>query len=134
MKYEISAKRLIMALERKGMIAQELSDQTGIHKSSISQYVNGSHVPSNISAGKMAAVLGVSPVWLMGYDVPMFEPQKHPGEMGNAAEMDSLYLQEAEAIIINLTFENRKRAIKYLENLYSVQLEEMDLHNNKTDA
>ena len=73
MKNEVTAKRLIQALDRLGMRAQELADKTGLNKASISQYVNGTHAPSNISAGKMADVLGVSPVWLMGYDVPMFE-------------------------------------------------------------
>lgn len=124
MKYETSAKRLAMALKRKDMIAQELADQTGIHKSSISQYINGSHVPSNFNAGRMAEVLGVSPVWLMGYDVPMFEPQKHPGEMGQAAERESLYIQEAETIMCRLSEENQKRVIRYMEKIYSLQEEE----------
>ena len=69
MKYEKTAKRLIKALSDKNMRAQELANKTGISKSSISQYVNGSHAPSNISAGKMAAVLEVSPLWLMGFDL-----------------------------------------------------------------
>lgn len=73
MKNEITAKRLIQALDRLNMKAQELADKSGLNKASISQYVNGTHAPSNISAGKMAQVLGVSPVWLMGYDVPMLE-------------------------------------------------------------
>jgi len=71
MKNETTAKRLVIALDRAGLKAQELANKTGISKASISQYVNGTHAPSNESAGKMAEVLGVSPVWLMGYDVPM---------------------------------------------------------------
>ncbi|MFR2169682.1 MAG: hypothetical protein ACLS54_03025 [Anaerostipes hadrus] len=39
----------------------------------MSQYLNGSHAPSNISSGKMAKILNVNPVWLMGFDVPMQE-------------------------------------------------------------
>ena len=69
MKYEKTAKRLMKALSDKNMRAQELANITGIGKSSISQYVNGSHAPSNISAGKMAKALEVSPLWLMGFDV-----------------------------------------------------------------
>ncbi len=71
MKCEVTAKRLTAAMANAGIKAIELSERSGISKSSISQYVKGSHAPSNISAGKMAAVLGVSPVWLMGFDVPM---------------------------------------------------------------
>ncbi|MFR6462050.1 MAG: helix-turn-helix domain-containing protein [Anaerostipes hadrus] len=44
-----------------------------VSKASISQYLNGSHAPSNISSGKMAKILNVNPVWLMGFDVPMQE-------------------------------------------------------------
>ena len=75
MKNKTTSDRLILALDRLNMKAQELADRSGVNKASISQYVNGTHAPSNISAGKMAEVLGVSPVWLMGFDVPMFDNQ-----------------------------------------------------------
>lgn len=67
MSYSLSARRLKEALYDKGMKPQELSNLSGVNKSSLSQYINGSHTPSNISAGKMAKVLGVSPLWLMGF-------------------------------------------------------------------
>lgn len=70
MKYSETARRLSSALNKRNMRAQDLANATGLNKASISQYVNGSHAPSNISAGKMAKVLNVSPLWLMGFDVP----------------------------------------------------------------
>lgn len=73
MKNEITAKRLSLALSNLNMKPQELADKSGVSKASISQYVNGSHAPSNISSGKMASVLKVNPLWLMGFDVPMAE-------------------------------------------------------------
>lgn len=73
MKHELTAKRLQVALHNANLSAQELSNKSGVAKSSISQYVNGSHKPSNISSGKMAAVLNVNALWLMGFDVPMQE-------------------------------------------------------------
>ena len=76
MKNETTAKRLIQALEMNNMKAQELADRSGVSKVSISQYVNGTHAPSNISAGKMAKVLSVNPVWLMGFDAPMKEHEQ----------------------------------------------------------
>ncbi len=79
MKNKETARRLSYALEKKGMKAQELSEKSGVSKASISQYINGAHIPSNISAGKMSEVLGVNPLWLMGFDVQMYEdlnPQK----------------------------------------------------------
>lgn len=79
MQYQVTAQRLRDALNRAGLRAQDLSNRSGIGKSSISQYLSGSHAPSNKSAGAMAEVLGVNPVWLMGFDVPMNAPLV-PGE------------------------------------------------------
>ena len=71
MKNEITANRLSLALSNANMKPHELADKSGVSKSSISQYVNGSHAPSNISSGKMASILKVNALWLMGFDVPM---------------------------------------------------------------
>lgn len=62
---EITAQRLKEALSAADMKPSELSERSGVSKASISQYVNGTVCPSNISASKMAQVLGVSPLWLM---------------------------------------------------------------------
>lgn len=73
MKHEITARRITEMLSETGLKPVELAERTGINKASISQYVNGTHAPSNVSAGKMAPVLGgVNPVWLMGFDVPKY--------------------------------------------------------------
>lgn len=69
MKYPVTANRLNEALNEANMTPQELSRKSGVNKASISQYRNGTHKPGNVSSGKMAEVLGVSPVWLMGFDV-----------------------------------------------------------------
>lgn len=78
MKNEITAKRLRLALDNASMKPQELAEKSKVSKSSISQYVNGSHAPSNISAGKMSKVLGVEPLWLMGFDVSMKSENSSP--------------------------------------------------------
>ena len=54
MKNPITANRLALALSNADMIPQELANASGVSKASISQYLNGSHAPSNISSGKMA--------------------------------------------------------------------------------
>lgn len=71
MKNELTAKRLQLALSDMGISQQELAEKSGVSKASISQYVNGSHAPSNISSGKIGKVLNVEPMWLMGFDVEM---------------------------------------------------------------
>lgn len=78
MKNEITAKRLRLALDNASMKPQELAEKSKVSKSSISQYVNGSHAPSNISAGKMGKVLRVEPLWLMGFDVSMKSENSSP--------------------------------------------------------
>lgn len=64
-RYNEIARRFKEALEDAYMNAKELSDRSGVGKSSISHYVNGSHCPSNKTAGLLASVLKVNPAWLM---------------------------------------------------------------------
>ena len=70
LKNKITALRLKEVLSELNMKPQELADRSGVNKASISQYLSGSHAPSNISSGKMGKVLKVEPMWLMGFDVP----------------------------------------------------------------
>lgn len=73
---KVAAKRLEDILEVKGMRPVDLSIRSGVSKASISQYIHGTSTPGNISAQKMADVLNVSPMWLMGFDVPMNKEAK----------------------------------------------------------
>ena len=57
MKYLLTAKRLRKALNECGIRPQDLSDRSGVSKASISQYLNGSHKPSNTSSGKYVLCL-----------------------------------------------------------------------------
>ena len=73
MKFPEISRRFGYILNLRKMTAQELSDKSGVGKSSISHYVNGSNEPHNKNAAKLASVLNVNPQWLMGFDVPMDE-------------------------------------------------------------
>ena len=99
MKNSETAKRLTTAMSLANITQQELSDRSGVGKASISQYCNGSHAPSNVSAGKMAKVLGVSPVWLMGFDVPMERTTPIPGNPadGRKARLEELFDRLSDA-------------------------------------
>lgn len=84
----ITSQRLKEAMSEAGINAQELSDRSGVGKSSISQYVNGSHAPSNITAYKIGKVLNVKPEWLMALgDTKRDTPDYVPG----TAEIIDLY-------------------------------------------
>lgn len=74
-RYENTAIRLKEALEDAHMSQQELSDKSGVSKSAISHYINGTHCPNNVMAGQLSKVLNVSPVWLMGFDVPKIQTE-----------------------------------------------------------
>lgn len=104
MKNEETAKRLQIALSNANMSQQELVEKSGVGKSSISHYINGSHAPSNISAGKIAKVLGVEPLWLMGFNVEMKKEFSYDEGVKNAEFLDkfSLLTQRDKEIVLNL--------------------------------
>lgn len=77
--------------------------KTGINKGSVSQYCNGSNVPNNLTAKKIADAFGVDPAWVMGFDVPM-----KPNKMVIVA--DKLTLDEA-----------RKNAVKVLKTTNEIR-------------
>lgn len=63
------ANRLRMALDMRSMKQSELSELTGIGKSSISTYLRGSYIPKQKNIYKMAKVLNVNESWLMGKNI-----------------------------------------------------------------
>lgn len=54
---------------------QIFAEKVGIGKSSVSQYVNGTNFPTNIRAAQIAESFNVSPMWVMGFDVPMYDKE-----------------------------------------------------------
>lgn len=148
MKNELTAKRLRIALSNNNMKPQELADKTGVNKASISQYINGSHKPSNISAGKIGEALNVEPLWLMGFDVPMERgkfkdaPEKAHLSFDNVEAFKKAYEQnkylkgERELLDVyrKLSEENKGKTIQYSKGLLSVQNMELQVnaaHNSK---
>lgn len=95
---EIIANRLRQALTQSGMKQQELANKSGVAKASISQYIHGKFAPSSETAIRLAYVLKVSPAWLMGFDVPMFD-------FKDLSEEQTLRLYE---YYIKLTKENKE--------------------------
>lgn len=70
-KIESCGKRLEQALTIRNMKQSELCKRASIPKSSLSLYLSEAYEPKQDRLYKMASVLHVSEVWLMGYDVPM---------------------------------------------------------------
>ncbi len=78
MDMEIFQTRLIKAMKESGIRATDLAERTGLSKARISQYVNGRYVPKSDAILRLAEVLGVSPLWLMGENVSSAESASLP--------------------------------------------------------
>ena len=63
--------RLRLALNKREVSPKELSDKTGIPKSSISQYMSGYAKPKQDRIFLICKALNINEAWLLGYDVPM---------------------------------------------------------------
>lgn len=70
MKRESFHNRFITAMREAGITQRELCKRTGMSAARISQYYNGIYEPKQDGVYSIARALDVSPVWLMGYDVP----------------------------------------------------------------
>ena len=62
--------RLREALDAAGKKQADLARETGLDKGSISSYLSGKYEPKSKAINAMAKCLGVSEMWLWGYDVP----------------------------------------------------------------
>lgn len=67
------ASRLNESMQYSGMKQYELSQKSGISKSLLNKYIKGVSLAGNDKLYVLSEILCVSPVWLMGYDVPRVE-------------------------------------------------------------
>jgi transcriptional regulator with XRE-family HTH domain len=65
-----TAERLREAMVAAGKRQVDLVRETGIDRGSISSYLSGRYVPKQTAINKLAIALGVSEMWLWGYDAP----------------------------------------------------------------
>lgn len=68
---EVFLNRHVSAMKASDMRQVDLSKLSGIPKGQLSQYMTGKYVPKKSTMKRIADTLGVSELWLMGYDVPM---------------------------------------------------------------
>lgn len=80
--------RLNEALALRGMNITELAQKSGLNKSSVSRYLSGQMIPRSIAIGKMATALGVSPTWVLGYDVTMDGKEIRHIDLGQLTEVN----------------------------------------------
>ena len=79
--FQTVAERLVWAMQKgEGLKPSELADQAGMDRSLITSFLKGEREPSRSDAPKIAAVLGVSPGWLLSgesHDLPDPTPPLH---------------------------------------------------------
>ena len=80
--------RLLKALEMRDMTASELAKKSGIGKGSISKYLKGTVIPKQNAIGSLSEALGVSPAWLLGYDLTIDGKKKYDLDVGKLTEVN----------------------------------------------
>lgn len=63
--------RLKEAMQAAGKKQADLVRETGLNRGTISRYLSGEVEPRQDATHKLATALGVTEMWLWGYDVPM---------------------------------------------------------------
>lgn len=71
---DTTANRLRIALKNAGKKQIDIVRETGIDRGSMSHYINGRYEPKQDVVFNLAQALGVSEMWLWGYDCPMERP------------------------------------------------------------
>lgn len=127
MKYQQIADRFYTILAKRQISPAELARKSGLNESSISQYVNGVHKPSNISSQKMAEVLKVNPLWLMGYDVSMTDKTSYVVDEDQNDKIAADDALKYAPILVNAGF--ILRSSEDFNDVYSLSASEYKMFN-----
>jgi transcriptional regulator with XRE-family HTH domain len=115
-----TAQRLQQLIKDRGLrqvdilaMTKPISQRYGFNfgKSALSQYVTGMVEPRQYKLYVLAEALDVSPVWLMGFDVPMERNENLAP--GSESELDN----EVSIIFSELPSEKKAAAAEYLRFL-----------------
>lgn len=131
---DILIERMKATMEKLDISAAELSRRTGIRSSSISDYLTGKYAPKQDKIDLIAEALGVSPVWLMGWDdenglknaMRVFDATPEPDETENNAKNEELPVlddPEIRALARKDNFKSNPEKAKKLKQLIKIMLE-----------
>lgn len=128
MKTDEFKKRFNEAITSRNMKPIELSQKTGLSKSTISHYMSGYAKPKSDKLYMLAKALDVNEAWLMGLDVPMerinpelLELQKKSRKAFSKEWNIQFFENKMLSLFSLLNDENKKKSITYTENLLSLQ-------------
>lgn len=114
--------RLKIAMDVRGIKAVDIAKRLGVKEGTISHYRSGYSKPKKDRLIDLANILSVDPAWLMGIDVSMLPHEMMSDNMSRDARRLSLDLQSATMLIGKLNEANRKKVLRYIENVYQMQL------------
>ncbi len=102
----------------------QVAKYTGINRSTFSDWKSGRSEPKQDKLRKIAEYFGCSVEFLMGMDVPMFPLEKHDGEMGQAAERESAYLNEVITLANEMTEDEKRILVAYARGIVDAKKKE----------
>lgn len=113
----ITSERLLQILREKGVSLRELADQTGISKSSLGYYANGSRSIPLDKLEDIANILGVSAIWLIGWS------DRRDGKLEPAqpVQKDELPEEKFVRMFIRLSSENQQRILDLMQVLLKAE-------------
>ena len=99
-----TAERLREAMLAAGKKQADLVKETGLDRGSISSYLSGKYEPKQKAINKLALALGVSEMWLWGYDTPQKRTieQKNNDTISNAVvrmRSDAAFMAAVERLL-----------------------------------
>jgi transcriptional regulator with XRE-family HTH domain len=104
-----TAERLRYAISYRHTTAAQVSKETNISRGSLSQYISGKFSPKQDRLYILAKHLRVSPLWLMGVDVPMEKPKEF-------FPINNITLKEKPNATNEVSYETLYKEIKKVAN------------------
>lgn len=124
-------KRFIEAMDIRGIKAADLSRQTGISESTISQYRSGYAEPKEKKLAIIADALKVNPTWLMGLNVAMEIVEDPKTTERLIAYVDGMtegnILKSYMEKLLEMPEDYRKLAFDSIDRLYQAYLTVKDI-------
>ena len=103
---DTTANRLKIAMEQAGMRQADLVRATGIDKGALSNYLKGKYEPKQDVVNRLAITLGVSEMWLWGYDCKKERVQDQIKK--EPAKMAQIHIEMIEDIDLTDLFQDFK--------------------------
>jgi transcriptional regulator with XRE-family HTH domain len=118
------AERLKIALDNKGMKSSVLAYRINVHRSYVSNWLSGKYKANSEKQLEIAKILGVSPAWLAGHDVPMQEETEKSSASAELSEQVVIYHRDGKNIVKKFSPEQIKAIHAFLEAMPAVSTEE----------